>query len=335
MKTWTVMLIPHDRGGTRTLTLSSLHFWTAVGVLALLTFSTAFLYQRDRAHAQNTRAHQDRIQGLERQLAQAPGQAVGPETSNDAELRAIEARLSTEYESSIAAITAELAELHDAEARAREVGLLEPRASSLADTTDAAGGKGGPTGADPVAVYAAVDAKFRPPQVIYGMLQPSADLIIQEIRTRTTSLNELIADSEAKRDRMARVPMGRPLPAGVGRYSSHFGYRRDPFTRRVRHHSGTDISAPTGTSIYATARGVVVASEYDGAYGHIVKVDHGNGLQTWYAHMSKRLANVGEEVERGDRIGRVGSTGRSTGPHIHYEVRVGKKPVDPRKYLPN
>ncbi len=152
---------------------------------------------------------------------------------------------------------------------------------------------------------------------------------------RTNSLSELVADMKVHNDQVARVPTGRPVRRGAGRYSSQFGYRRDPFTRRVRLHSGSDIAAPRGTPVYATGRGVVVFAGYDGDYGRLITVDHGNGIQTRFAHLSKLLVKEGQQVEPGDRIGSVGSTGRSTGPHLHYEVRVRGKAVDPRKYLPD
>ena len=100
-------------------------------------------------------------------------------------------------------------------------------------------------------------------------------------------------------------------------------------------HTGLDIAATSGTPIKVVAAGTVIAASYDGSYGKLVKVDHGNGVETWYAHTSKMYVKVGEQVEAGDVIAAVGSTGNSTGPHLHLEIRVNGEHVDPQDYLYN
>jgi len=114
---------------------------------------------------------------------------------------------------------------------------------------------------------------------------------------------------------------------------SSFGGRSDPFSGEGAFHTGIDLSAPTGTSVHVSADGVVVSAGWSGAYGKLVVVDHGNGLQTYYAHLSSFLVIPGEEVRRGQVIALSGATGRATGPHMHYEVRVAGTPVNPYKYL--
>lgn len=117
--------------------------------------------------------------------------------------------------------------------------------------------------------------------------------------------------------------------------TSEFGYRRDPFTGETRGHSGMDLAVPTGTPVRAALPGTVTVSQYNaGGYGYYVMIDHGNGLSTLYGHNSRLLAQVGQTVEAGDIIALSGSTGRSTGPHLHFEVRVNGKQTDPRAYLP-
>ncbi len=117
--------------------------------------------------------------------------------------------------------------------------------------------------------------------------------------------------------------------------TSEFGYRRDPFTGETRGHSGMDLAVPTGTPIRAALPGTVTVSQYNaGGYGYYVMIDHGNGLSTLYGHNSRLLAQVGQTVEAGDIIALSGSTGRSTGPHLHFEVRVDGEQTDPRAYLP-
>lgn len=127
-------------------------------------------------------------------------------------------------------------------------------------------------------------------------------------------------------------------PVGSGwesRVTSEFGYRSDPFTGQASGHTGIDIAVPTGTPVRAALPGVVTTATYNaGDYGYYVKIDHGNGLVTLYAHNSKLLVKAGDTVEAGDIVSLSGSTGRSTGPHLHFEVRVNGQRVNPRSYLP-
>ena len=117
--------------------------------------------------------------------------------------------------------------------------------------------------------------------------------------------------------------------------TSEFGYRRDPFTGERRGHSGMDLAVPTGTSVRAALPGTVIVSAYNrGGYGYYVMIDHGGGLATLYGHCSQLLARVGQTVEAGDVIALSGSTGRSTGPHLHFEVRINGERTNPRSYLP-
>ena len=117
--------------------------------------------------------------------------------------------------------------------------------------------------------------------------------------------------------------------------TSEFGYRKDPFTGKTKGHSGMDLAVPTGTPIRAALPGTVTVSTYNkGGYGYYVMIDHGGGLSTLYGHCSQLLAQVGRTVQAGDVIALSGSTGRSTGPHLHFEVRVNGERTNPRSYLP-
>ena len=116
--------------------------------------------------------------------------------------------------------------------------------------------------------------------------------------------------------------------------TSEFGYRKDPFTGQTKGHSGMDLAVPTGTSVRAALPGTVTVSQYSSSYGYYVMIDHGGGLSTLYAHNSKLLVSVGQTVSAGDVVSLSGSTGRSTGPHLHFEVRVNGERTDPRSYLP-
>lgn len=122
------------------------------------------------------------------------------------------------------------------------------------------------------------------------------------------------------------------VPAGSD-ISSTFGYRRDPFTRGGAMHNGIDFKGAVGSPILAAGNGVVTFAGWKGGYGKTIEIQHGNGMITRYAHMSRFEVTVGQEVEAGSKIGGIGSTGRSTGPHLHFEVRINDRAVNPRKFL--
>jgi murein DD-endopeptidase MepM/ murein hydrolase activator NlpD len=132
-------------------------------------------------------------------------------------------------------------------------------------------------------------------------------------------------------DRMRRMPSS--LPVAFGQRTSGFGYREDPFNGDWRMHEGVDFEAPVGTPVLAPADGVVVQTGRDSGFGIVVRVDHGYGIETLFGHLSRVRVEVGELVRRGDRLGDVGNTGRSTAAHLHYEVHRGGRPVDPDSYL--
>lgn len=140
-----------------------------------------------------------------------------------------------------------------------------------------------------------------------------------------------LARMEALEDGLASVPS--IAPASRGSISSGFGYRRDPFTGRGAMHAGLDFRAGYGAPIYAAAKGRVSFVGTKAGYGKTVEIDHGNGLMTRYAHMSAYRARVGQEVPAGSVIGAIGSSGRSTGPHLHFEVRINDRAVNPRPFL--
>jgi murein DD-endopeptidase MepM/ murein hydrolase activator NlpD len=132
---------------------------------------------------------------------------------------------------------------------------------------------------------------------------------------------------------VAAIPSAFPLHQGVN-FTSGFGVRSDPFRGRAAMHPGIDLAGPMGTPVYATADGVVGRSEWNsGGYGNLVEIDHGQGIQTRYGHLSQRVAVAGQRVHRGDLIGLMGSTGRSTGSHLHYEVRIDGRAVNPVPFL--
>ncbi|MFN3642367.1 MAG: DUF5930 domain-containing protein [Gemmobacter sp.] len=131
---------------------------------------------------------------------------------------------------------------------------------------------------------------------------------------------------------VARVPFANPVRGQV-RFTSGFGWRRDPKTGSGRMHAGADFAGPRGTPIHATADGTVVEAGWHAGYGNVVTIRHAFGIETRYAHLSKISVRNGERVSRGTRIGDMGNTGRSTGTHLHYEVRLGGTPVNPMTYI--
>jgi len=123
--------------------------------------------------------------------------------------------------------------------------------------------------------------------------------------------------------------------AHQGKINNEFGFRRNPFGGRAyEFHAGMDIDGERGDLVVAPGNGTVLSAGYKGGYGNMIEIDHGNGLTTRYGHLSKVEIEAGDTVTRGQLIGYVGSTGRSTGPHLHYEVRIGERSINPRHFLP-
>jgi murein DD-endopeptidase MepM/ murein hydrolase activator NlpD len=131
---------------------------------------------------------------------------------------------------------------------------------------------------------------------------------------------------------LALVPYRKPV-IGEVEFTSGFGIRTDPFLGRPAMHTGLDFRAAMGDPVRATANGKVASAGWAGGYGRMVEVDHGNGLSTRYGHLSEIGVKVGDPIKIGQVIGQVGSTGRSTGPHLHYETRIDGEAVDPQKFL--
>jgi murein DD-endopeptidase MepM/ murein hydrolase activator NlpD len=132
------------------------------------------------------------------------------------------------------------------------------------------------------------------------------------------------------------MPIFAPVNLSQIRLSSIFGYRTDPVFGGIQYHKGVDLSGKTGLSIYTSGDGFIVTASYNGGgYGNMVEVDHGFGYTTRYAHLSKISVVEGQHVKRGDKIGELGSTGKSIGPHLHYEIRLKNNPQNPLNYFEN
>jgi murein DD-endopeptidase MepM/ murein hydrolase activator NlpD len=174
----------------------------------------------------------------------------------------------------------------------------------------------------------AVEATGGPLVPVHGLSQLEAE--VERLEGEMAGIAEAAAERDV--EAMAfpnRLPVaGQSLPV-----SSSFGIRRDPFTGRLARHTGLDIPAPRGAPILASGGGRVVSAGYRGAYGQTVVIDHGDGLVTLYGHASKLLVRPGDVVMPQQKIALVGSTGRSTGPHLHFEVILDGRRVEPRQYL--
>lgn len=154
--------------------------------------------------------------------------------------------------------------------------------------------------------------------------------LISQIDQKTQSLQDLISKVAARLDYLNSIPSAYPV---YGTITSPFGMRKSPFGYGSEFHPGIDISVPVGTPVKAAGKGVVTYAGWLTGYGNAVIIDHGYGIESVYGHNSEILVKVGQSVKRGDIIAKSGNTGRSTGPHVHFEVRVNGNPIDPMKYL--
>ena len=155
----------------------------------------------------------------------------------------------------------------------------------------------------------------------------------RQIYIQSKSYDELFVLSKQNEERLLHLPAIQPIKnKDLSRVSSGFGYRNDPIYHTTRFHAGMDFTAPTGTDIYVTGNGTVSFAGWSQGYGNCIKINHGFNYETLYGHLSKILVREGQKVTRGDVIGLVGSTGKSTAPHLHYEVHFKGVPQNPQNY---
>ena len=169
-------------------------------------------------------------------------------------------------------------------------------------------------------------------------ISKKTDQMIKKLGIQTKSIDELFSLAIEHREKIQCIPAIEPLSKKeYSRISSSFGPRIDPHYKIRMMHHGIDFAAPTGTPIYATGNGKIIeaVNRSRSGYGKFIEIDHGYGYKTKYAHLSKLAVNKGQDVKRGELIGYVGNTGKSTGPHLHYEVSVNDKKVNPINYFYN
>jgi murein DD-endopeptidase MepM/ murein hydrolase activator NlpD len=169
-------------------------------------------------------------------------------------------------------------------------------------------------------------------QTIISSMNRSLDRLKTEVSIQERSFQELVEYLEDQKSLLASTPSIWPVK---GWLTSTFGYRSSPFTGRRELHKGLDIATRSGTPVIAPADGLVVFAGREGGFGNMIIIDHGYGITTRYGHCSSLEAKLGQKIKRGDVIARVGNTGRSTGPHVHYEVAVNGASVNPSRYILN
>lgn len=200
--------------------------------------------------------------------------------------------------------------------------------SIISDETSADASTGGPTASD--AADLARTLASQPADLNWKKLIKHVKTLRMEAETRLSSYDDLTRWIGHQRDLYRATPRGWPA---AGYLASHFGRRVDPFSGMYERHYGIDISGPVGTPVKATADGVVKLSSWHSGYGKLVVIQHRHGYETRYAHNSQLLVRVGDEVRRGQVVALMGNTGKSSGPHCHYEVVHKKRRVNPYAYL--
>lgn len=167
-------------------------------------------------------------------------------------------------------------------------------------------------------------------EIIQGTAK-KLDMITSQIYVQSKSFDEVFNLAKNKEKVIASIPAIQPVNFhDLRRIGSYFGYRTDPFYKVTKFHEGIDFTAAVGTPVYATGDGVVTEAEYNrGGYGMCIKINHGYSYETFYAHLSRMKVKVGQKITRGEVIGMVGNTGKSTAPHLHYEVHKGGQPINP------
>lgn len=171
-----------------------------------------------------------------------------------------------------------------------------------------------------------------PGQINLDNINEKIDFLLRSINLENLSYSEIEKKILKDKEKILHYPAIHPTSLDNSKFTSGFGYRFDPFTKKRKNHEGHDFSAKVGTEVYSTANGTVKASRYLGSFGNYIELDHGNGFVTTYGHLSKRLVKKGDIIERGQIIGKVGNTGRSTAPHLHYEIKYKNKKLDPTSF---
>jgi murein DD-endopeptidase MepM/ murein hydrolase activator NlpD len=261
-------------------------------------------YQRLKSETKDVHSLRSALQTQEEQVVQQQNQIVA-------------------FAQKIDTLKTQLAELHSFEQKIRIIANLE--------TSKYGSSMFGVGGSDPEDLDPATMMEQDYQEMVRDM-HTEINVIDQASQNQHNSFSSIFSQLEGKRNLLAATPSIRPVKGWV---SSRFGYRTSPFTSRREFHRGLDIATHAGSPIISPADGVVTYSGKKGLMGNMVTIEHGFGLVTRYGHAQKILKKKGERVKRGETIALVGNTGRSTGPHLHYEVRLNGVAVNPTKYFFN
>jgi murein DD-endopeptidase MepM/ murein hydrolase activator NlpD len=297
---WTVMVVPHGSGSSRALEISQTFVKALVGIGSVVALTFLVLGVAAISRGVNI-THSRALENENRILAD--------------EIQRMRERMAGLSDT-----------LHQFSTREQELRLLAGLTPT--DTTVQQGGIGGPAGTwserDDLAALGPEGQQALAARIDVDALARRANILVR-------SLNEAYDSLSHQRERLAAMPSIMPTKGWLT--SAFMRERVHPILHLARPHEGIDVSAPMGAEIEAPAAGVVTEVKWEEGYGNIITLDHGYGLMTRFAHCSKILAVRGQRVKRGQKIALVGSTGLSTGPHLHYEVWVNHKPVDPLKYV--
>jgi murein DD-endopeptidase MepM/ murein hydrolase activator NlpD len=301
-----IILVSSRRPDVRTITVEHSHLFVALALMLMMLFALAAL--------------------MNYALLRYMGSSVGADSASPfaaAQPRAAMPQSDAAYlRDSLDAMAARLGEL---QAQILRLDTLGERVARLA------GFRPQDIALEPMPSHNDVLPSLSPDPLSFTELARRLDLLARQVDDRGDTLGLL--DSLLTLDNVKKQLRPSLIPVRDGSYASAFGWRSDPLHGRPAFHDGIDLTAQSGTPIVAAAAGIVTASEYHPQYGNMVEIDHGSGLVTVYAHCSRRLVKVGDVVMGGATIGEVGSTGRATGPHLHFEVRHHGIPQNPARFL--
>jgi len=293
---YTFMYVREDNAGVRTIRIRRVAVLAAgLCLIALLAASVIF-----GVRYAGIKLDSDRMAGLERENEQLRMRLSSFET----ELDGLKGRMDSNFE---------------LQNRARLMASLDPLSEDVWQV-----GVGGP---EPQLLERELSAADH----VFSGLENDLDMLVRQTELQKQSYDEIIGILEEEASMRDCTPSIRPLRGGF--LSSRFGRRMDPFTGRITSHRGIDYFARTGTPVMASADGVITMAKKNGSMGLTVEVNHGNGFKTRYAHLAKMHVVRGKRIRRGEILGVVGNTGRSTGPHLHYEVIFQKQHRDPLNYI--
>jgi len=248
------------------------------------------------------------------------------QTGKVAQISALQSEIEAR-DSEFSRLQQEYSILENLEDKLRTIAGLKPRERSNLDQS--AGGQGGSYGEMPESI---APPPFEP--VPYESIEALSPVeLLGWLLELEDSFSEILDVFERESTRLSSIPSINPAASQETWISSGFGYREDPFSGAKRFHDGCDIVAPRGTPVIAPADGIVIFAGWSDGLGRTITIEHGYGYSTVYGHNDKLLVKKGDLVKRGDLIAKLGSSGRSTGPHLHYEVHLNERLVNPYKYV--